>query len=96
MDDGEQVIDKSMNLLQNYPNPFNPTTTIRYSLERAGHINLSIYKITGQKVAELVNDYQPAGSYVVEWNAEQVSTGLYFYRLDSDHRKISRKMMLIR
>ncbi|MBP7462017.1 MAG: T9SS type A sorting domain-containing protein [Candidatus Delongbacteria bacterium] len=96
MDDGEQVIDKSMNLLQNYPNPFNPTTTIRYSLERAGHINLSIYNITGQKVAELVNDYQPAGSYVVEWNAEQVSTGLYFYRLDSDHRKISRKMMLIR
>lgn len=74
-------------LEQNYPNPFNPTTTIRYALPVAAKVNLSIYNLLGQKVAELTNDVHSAGFHTKEWNGRnqagiQVSTGMYFYRIE--------------
>jgi hypothetical protein len=75
-------------LEQNYPNPFNPRTTISYSVGVNGYspvqVDLSIYTNSGQKVATLVAEKQLAGFYTVEWNAENLAGGVYFYRMDTD------------
>ncbi|HEY6438338.1 MAG TPA: T9SS type A sorting domain-containing protein, partial [Ignavibacteriaceae bacterium] len=90
------------NLLQNYPNPFNPSTRIRYSLPVESIATIKIYNSIGEKVLTLVDNYQSAGNYMVDWNAVQFASGIYFYSLEaipSDGNKIYRsvkKMILIR
>lgn len=76
-------------LLQNYPSPFSVSTTIPYQLNKAAHVKLTIYNSLGQKVAILVDEYQAAGNYEVEWKAldsegRRLTNGLYLYRLESD------------
>ena len=66
-------------LSQNYPNPFNPVTTISYHLPRTGNVLLRVYNVRGQLVETLVNELKPAGDYSFFWNAEGVSSGIYFY-----------------
>ncbi|MEQ9090991.1 MAG: T9SS type A sorting domain-containing protein, partial [Balneola sp.] len=66
---------------QNYPNPFNPTTNINYSVGEAGPVNITVYNVMGQKVAELLNTTKNAGSYQLTWNATGVASGIYYYRL---------------
>jgi len=84
-------------LEQNYPNPFNPTTTIRYHLARASRVVLTIYTLNGQKVAELVNQTQNAGSYQISFDASRLASGVYIYRLRTNSGFVqTRKMMLIR
>ena len=68
-------------LSQNYPNPFNPTTTINYDLPKNSFVNITIYDALGRVVSTLVNDYRPASRNSVVWNASNVSTGVYFYRI---------------
>jgi hypothetical protein len=69
-------------LKQNYPNPFNPATTIRYELPIAGIVNLTIYNSLGETVTTLVNEVQEAGVYKLNWNASDLASGIYFYRID--------------
>jgi hypothetical protein len=69
-------------LKQNYPNPFNPSTTISYTLPETGNVTLTIYNITGQEVAKVINGSQVAGSHEVTWNASNLSSGIYFYKLN--------------
>ena len=83
-------------LSQNYPNPFNPTTTIRFSTPKAGNITLKIYNMLGQEVATLMDGFKPAGSYSVVWNAENLASGMYIYRLQSGNEMISHKMLLLK
>jgi hypothetical protein len=84
-------------LYQNYPNPFNPVTAISYHLSAVSHVELSVYNLLGQKVAKLVNENQNAGFYQVEWDASGFSSGIYFYRLQTDGGFLkTRKLMLIR
>ncbi|MFA5670512.1 MAG: T9SS type A sorting domain-containing protein [Balneolaceae bacterium] len=83
-------------LEQNYPNPFNPTTTIKYSVADVGHVNLAVFNIMGQKVAELVNSSKQAGNYAVSWQAQDMASGLYFYRLSAAGQTITRQMTLIK
>lgn len=83
-------------LEQNYPNPFNPNTTIKYSLEEAGLVSLTVYNIVGQKVAELVNEVKPSGVHTINWNASSVASGMYYYRLVSGNQVQVRKMTLIK
>ena len=81
---------------QNYPNPFNPSTTIEYALDRSGIVSLKIYNILGQEVATLVNGFQSAGGYRAVFNASGLSSGIYFYRLQSEHQSQTQKMILMK
>jgi hypothetical protein len=83
--------------IRNYPNPFNPKTIIRYALPITGYVDLSIYSILGQKVANLVFENQAAGNYKVEWDASGFPGGVYFYRLKTDKEiNVSQKMILMK
>ncbi|MBI5472565.1 MAG: T9SS type A sorting domain-containing protein [Ignavibacteriae bacterium] len=87
-DTPREGVPQTFALQQNYPNPFNPTTTILYALPEAARVNLSIYNVLGQRVAELKNEVQNAGFYNAIWNGRndagaQVATGVYFYRLEA-------------
>jgi len=81
---------------QNYPNPFNPATQIKYSIAKAGIVTLKIYDILGRQVADLVNNYQEAGKYTVDFNASRLASGVYIYRIESSSFTDVKKMMLIK
>lgn len=83
-------------LQQNYPNPFNPTTTIAFSIPEAGDVLLRVYDITGREVATLLNGHMEGGEHSIEFNANNLASGIYFYRLQTGAEHITRKMVLIR
>ena len=83
-------------LKQNYPNPFNPTTTIGYDVPEATDVSIKVYDITGRLVAELVDGRKAAGSYEIQWNAAQLATGLYIYRIKAGNYTAVRKLTLIK
>jgi hypothetical protein len=83
-------------LMQNYPNPFNPFTVIRYSLPLKSHVTLRIYNLIGQEVATLVDEIQDAGFKQVEWNASQLPSGLYVYRLTAGDFTDAKKLLLVK
>jgi hypothetical protein len=83
-------------LEQNYPNPFNPSTRIKYSVAGSGKVTLKIYDIMGKEVSRLVNEEKMPGNYEVLFNAAGLSSGIYFYRLQSGNRNITKKMLLLK
>ena len=83
-------------LNQNYPNPFNPGTKISYSIPQASFITLTVYDLLGKEVATLVNEDKPAGTYEIMFNAEGLSSGIYFYQLNSGKFIETKKMILLR
>lgn len=83
-------------LSQNYPNPFNPSTNIQFSLPQSGLAMLKVYNLLGQEVATLVNERLTAGAHTVQFNAGQLASGVYIYRLTSGSFVQTRKMMLIK
>ncbi len=83
-------------LYQNYPNPFNPTTKIRFDLARSGNVKLAIYDISGKQVAEIVNSNYGAGEYSFDFSAENLSTGVYFYKLETPDYTSIKKMILVK
>jgi agmatine/peptidylarginine deiminase len=86
----------SYGLAQNFPNPFNPATTIKYSLPKAGFVKLQVYDIAGKVVRTLTNEVQQPGEYKVDFNAADLTSGVYFYRLDAGEFSQVRKMLLIK
>ena len=86
----------SFTLEQNYPNPFNPSTVINYSIPKSGDVKLSVYDITGSKVATIVNENKPAGSYSVQFNGAGLASGIYMYHLESGNYTASRKFILMK
>ncbi|HTX18316.1 MAG TPA: carboxypeptidase regulatory-like domain-containing protein [Bacteroidota bacterium] len=90
------VVPTSYDVEQNFPNPFNPSTTIRYTIPKAGMVSVKIYNILGQVVATLVEANQSAGTYNVTFNAASLSSGVYFYRVQSGSFAAVKKMMLLK
>lgn len=83
-------------LSQNYPNPFNPGTVISYSLLVAGEVKLIVYDLLGKEISTLVNQKQDAGNYSVEFNASNLPSGVYFYRLEADKIIETKRMVLLK
>lgn len=86
----------SFKLLQNYPNPFNPETKISFSIPKTGLVTLKIYDILGKEVAALLNEVKNAGSYELNFNASNLSSGTYFYRIESGNFTDTKKMFLLK
>ena len=95
MRDGVNGLPVAYSLSQNYPNPFNPSTVIQFALPRAGKVEMKVYNLLGQVVATLVNGQYATGTYEVQWNARNLSSGLYFYRLTVDHNVVDTKKMVL-
>lgn len=92
----EEIILPVAGLKQNYPNPFNPSTTISYQLSESGKVNLIVYDILGREITVLVNNHLNPGKYEVEFNAEGLSSGVYYYRLEIGTFVETKKMILLR
>jgi hypothetical protein len=89
-------IPQKYNLEQNYPNPFNPVTKINFDLPKSGFVTLKVYDMLGQEVATLVNGTKNSGSYIVDFDGSSFSSGMYFYKLESNGFTATKKMMLIK
>lgn len=83
-------------LSQNYPNPFNPSTNITYQLKEGGFVNLTIYNSVGESITELVNQRQEEGNYSIVFNASNLPSGIYFYRIKTEKFTETKKMILLR
>ena len=87
--------------MANYPNPFNPTMIIDYQLAKGGHVRLTVWNILGRRVATLVDGNQQSGPHRVTFNASQLSSGVYFYRLQASEgtgggKVLVKKMLLMK
>ena len=83
-------------LYQNYPNPFNPSTTIKFDISTRSKVDLRIYDIIGREIAVLISETKEPGSYSVKFNASNLSSGIYFYRLAQSDVVITKKMTLLK
>ncbi|HMQ69479.1 MAG TPA: choice-of-anchor J domain-containing protein, partial [Ignavibacteria bacterium] len=89
-------IPESYLLKQNYPNPFNPTTNISFSIPTSGLVTLKVYNMAGMEVAKLLNENKTAGSYNIGFNAANLPSGAYFYRLETNSFTDTKKMILLK
>ena len=92
----EEGVPGSFALRQNYPNPFNPATQIEYSLPTTGKVTLEVFDMLGRSVAVLVNSEQAVGTYTVEFDASNLASGLYLYRLTAGSQVQVKKMLLLK
>lgn len=92
----ELVFPFTYSLSQNFPNPFNPTTAINFSIEKPNNTTLRIYDVLGKEVAVLVNQFTESGNYSVKFDAKQLSSGIYFYRLTTGNFSSIKKMVVLK
>lgn len=83
-------------LMQNYPNPFNPSTMITFQIPKSGNVKLVVYDLLGREVKTLLNEFKPVGTYDVSFDAANLSSGVYFYKLESGSFTDSKKMLLVK
>ncbi len=86
----------SYDLSQNYPNPFNPTTKIKYSVPVEALVNIAIYNVLGEKVADVINSVHKAGNYEFSFDAKNLASGMYIYRMESGNYVSIKKMMILK
>lgn len=93
----EPFIPKNFNLIRNFPNPFNPTTQIVFDLPKDANVNLTVYDVNGNQVANLVNGYKSAGRYLMVFDGHNLASGVYIYRLITNTGiPLSKKIILVR
>ena len=85
-----------MKVKQNYPNPFNPNTVIGYHLPKSSFVSIKVYDILGNEVRSLVNEMKSVGKYEVEFDAENLPSGIYFYNIQADSFSKTKKMVLMK
>lgn len=90
------TIPSKFGLSQNYPNPFNPTTKINFDLSKASNVKLTVFNSLGQMVMNIFDGFKPAGSYQAEFNGSSLSSGTYYYRIETDHFTETKKMQLVK
>jgi len=83
-------------LLDNFPNPFNPVTNINFSIKEAGLVSIKVFDLTGQQVAELLNEEKKTGSYSIFFRASHLPSGLYIYTINAKNFSQTRKMLLMK
>ena len=91
-----QQTPKSFKLEQNYPNPFNPTTTISFSLAKAAEVKLQVFDVKGSLIKTILNEQKSAGDYSVQFDASNLSSGTYLYKLETPNGVQTKKMTLIK
>jgi hypothetical protein len=89
-------IPNEFRLHQNYPNPFNPETVIEYDIPELTHAKLIVFDLNGREVMELVNEELKPGSYKIEFDGNNLSSGIYFYKLETDYYSLTMKMVLLK
>ena len=94
--DDDELTPKILVLDQNYPNPFNPVTTISFIMPNSGYVDLSVYNLLGQKVANIYTGIAKAGKTVVDFNGSELSSGIYFYTLSTKSESFTKKLMLLK
>ena len=90
------VLSQDYTLYQNYPNPWNPSTNIKYSIPKTSQVSIKVYDIIGNEIKTLVNEDKPAGAYELTWNAGNLPSGIYFYRLQAGSFIETKKMILLK
>ena len=83
-------------LSQNYPNPFNPSTTIRFNLPEASIVKLTIFNILGQEIRTLVNEFKESGANTINFDASDLNSGIYIYKIEAGNFVQTRKMTLLK
>ncbi|HKB86446.1 MAG TPA: T9SS type A sorting domain-containing protein, partial [Ignavibacteriaceae bacterium] len=95
-DNNHNPLPTEFKLFQNYPNPFNPATKIRWQLPVSSWQTLKIYDVLGNEIVKLVDEYKPAGSYEIEFNASSLPSGVYFYKIHAGSFVQTKKMILLK
>lgn len=88
------LLPKEFNLGQNYPNPFNPSTLIEYSVEKPEFVTINVHNILGKEIVTLINEFKEPGIYSVRFDASELGSGVYIYKLQSESYTANRKMIL--
>ena len=96
VDNNQNPLPSNYALSQNFPNPFNPTTTIKYSVPKAGLVTIKVYDILGREVTTLVNEQKTVGNYEVQFNAAKLASGVYFYRMQAGDFVDIKKLLLLK
>ena len=90
------MAEPAFQLFVNYPNPFNPTTTIKYSIPSDGYVTLKIFNALGEEVSTLVNEFRSTGNYEIIFDASNLTSGIYFYKIQSGNFIETKKMILLK
>ncbi|MGB5895882.1 MAG: T9SS type A sorting domain-containing protein, partial [Ignavibacteriaceae bacterium] len=91
-----EFVPTEFTLYQNYPNPFNPATKIKYSIPKESEVTVKVFDILGAEVITLLNEEKEAGVYEVDFNAQRLASGVYFYRLQAGSFIEAKKMVLMK
>jgi plastocyanin len=92
----ENITSLNFGLDHNYPNPFNPSTSIQYAIASRQFVTLKVYDVLGNEITVLVNEEKPVGTYELKWNAANLPSGIYFYRLQAGSFVETKKMILLK
>ncbi len=93
---GDNTIPAAYSLSQNYPNPFNPSTSINFTLAQPGEVSLKVFNLVGQEVASLVEDHMEAGPHTMQFDAAELASGIYYYKLTAGDFEETKKMVLLK
>lgn len=91
-----EPVPRDFTLQQNYPNPFNVSTIIKYSIREKSHVKLIVYNLLGEEVDVLVEGIKPAKTHRIRWDANDLPSGIYIYRLETDEMIITKKMVVLK